>query len=47
MNDFDWLQRLQTLVARLSHLGICADINSLSNDEKWGLYCHLSRLVDS
>lgn len=45
MND-DWLMRLQTLSERFSHLGIGADLAALSLIELWGLYCHLSRLVD-
>ena len=43
--DNDWLQHLQTLVARFSHLGIDADIDALSLCELWALYCYLSRLA--
>lgn len=43
----DWLERMQTLVARFSHLGISADMAALSLTELWALYCHLSRLADS
>lgn len=46
MNN-DWLLRLESLLARFSHLGIGADIGSLSLIELWALYLHLSRLVDS
>jgi hypothetical protein len=38
----DWLERLQTLIARFSYMGIDADIASLSLVEAWGLYCYLS-----
>lgn len=41
-----WLERLQTLCKRFSHLGIGADLATLSLIELWGLYCYLSRLVD-
>ncbi len=43
----DWLLRLECLIARFSHLGVGADIGSLSLIELWGLYLHLSRMVDS
>lgn len=45
MNN-DWLERLQILCVRFSHLGIGADLATLSLVELWGLYCYLSRLVD-
>lgn len=44
MNN-DWLQRLQTLVARFSHLGIGDNIASLGLIELWAVYCYLSRLA--
>ena len=47
MNNKDWLKRLQTLLARFSHLGIDADIASLSLIDAWALYLHLSRLAES
>ena len=47
MNNNLWLERLQTLIARLSHLGIDADIASLSLIDAWALYLHLSRLAES
>ncbi len=45
MND-EWLQRLEMLLIRFSHLGVGADVASLSLIELWALYLHLSRLVD-
>lgn len=42
----DWLEHLQTLCERFSHLGIDADLAALSLIELWGLYCYLSRLAD-
>lgn len=47
MNDNHWLKRLQMLIARFSHLGIDADIATLSLIDAWALYLHLSRLVES
>ena len=46
MNDETWLERLQMLCERFSHLGIGADLASLSLIELWGLYRYLSRLAD-
>lgn len=46
MNSPDWLNELEMLLVRFSHLGIDADIAALSLVEAWGLYCLLSRLVD-
>jgi hypothetical protein len=46
MNSLDWLDRLQCLSVRFSHLGIGADIAALSIVEAWGLYLFLSRLAD-
>ena len=40
-----WLERLQTLLGRFSHLGVGADIASLSIIELWGLYLFLRRLA--
>ena len=45
MNN-DWLEQLQTLCERFSHLGIGPDLAALSLIELWGLCCYLSRLVD-
>lgn len=41
-----WQERLQSLCARFSYLGIDADIATLSLIELWGLYRYLSRLAD-
>jgi hypothetical protein len=46
MNNLDWLDRLQCLTVRFSHLGIGGDIAALSIVEAWGLYLFLSRLAD-
>lgn len=46
MHDETWLERLEMLLARFSHLGIGSDVASLSLIELWALYLHLSRLVD-
>ena len=41
-----WLDRLQMLLARFSHLGIGADIDSFTLSESWALYVYLTRLGD-
>jgi hypothetical protein len=46
MNNLDWMESLQSLSVRFSHLGIGADIAALSMIELWGLYLFLSRLAD-
>lgn len=46
MNSETWLERLQTLCGRFSHLGMGADLAALSIVELWGLYLFLSRLAD-
>ncbi len=46
MNE-NWLQQLEILLIRFSHLGIGVDIASLSMIELWTVYMHLSRLADS
>jgi hypothetical protein len=46
MNNLDWMERLQSLSVRFSHLGIGADLAALSIVEAWGLYLFLSRLAD-
>lgn len=46
MNNQDWMERLQCLSVRFSHLGVGADIAALSIVEAWGLYLYLSRLAD-
>lgn len=40
-----WLERLQSLCERFSHLGIGADLATLSIIEMWGVYCFLRRLA--
>lgn len=44
MNSESWLERLEMLLMRFSHLGIGTDVASLSLIELWALYCYLSRL---
>jgi hypothetical protein len=39
-----WINHLQTLLARFSHLGISGDIDSLTLSESWSLYVYLKRL---
>ncbi len=46
MNNQAWLQQLEMLLIRFSHLGIGADVVSLSMIELWELYLYLSRMVD-
>lgn len=46
MNNLDWMERLQSLSVRFSHLGMGADLTALSLIEAWGLYLYLSRLAD-
>jgi hypothetical protein len=46
MKPDDWLERLQSLSVRLSHLGVCADLAALSMIDAWGVYLFLSRLAD-
>ena len=46
VNDENWLERLQTLFVRFSHLGLTDDMAGLSLIELWGLYRFLSRLAD-
>ena len=43
----NWPERLQTLCARFSHLGIGADLAGLTVVELWGMYCYLSRMTDA
>jgi len=45
MNEPTWLQRLECLVVRFSHLGLCGDLASMTIVELWAVYrflCHLS-----
>lgn len=46
MNKEPWLDRLQMLCERFSHLGITSDLAALQVIELWGLYCFLSHLAD-
>lgn len=46
MNNLDWLERLEMLCNRFSHLGIGADLAALSLIEARGLYLFLSHLAD-
>lgn len=41
-----WLEQLEMLLVRFSHLSIGVDVASLSLIELWALYLHLSRLAD-
>lgn len=45
MTNYSWLEELEMLLARFSHLGIEADLAALSIVEAWGLYCLLVRLA--
>lgn len=44
--EFDWLQKLQTLAVRYSHLGLNPDLASLSLVELYGIYLWLRGLSD-
>lgn len=46
MKPDDWLERLESLTVRFSHLGIGADLTALSLIDAWGVYLFLSRLAD-
>ena len=46
MNNQAWLQHLEMLLIRFSHLGIGADVALLSLIELWAVYLHLSRLAN-
>ena len=46
MHSETWMERLQCLTVRFSHLGIGADLATLSMIEAWSLYLFLSRLAD-
>ncbi len=47
MTTYSWLEELEMLLVRFSHLGIGADLTALSVVEAWGLYLFLSRLADA
>lgn len=44
MSAGGWLQRLEVLSARFSHLGIAAYLGSMSRAEQWAAYRFLCRL---
>jgi hypothetical protein len=44
MNAPTWLERLEWLAVRFSHLGVTADMAGMTMIELWALYCFLSRL---
>lgn len=44
MSAGGWLQRLEVLSARFSHLGITADLGAMSMIELWAAYRFLCRL---
>ncbi len=46
MNNSDWLERLQSLSARFSGLGITSDLAALSLVELWGVYRFLTHLAE-
>lgn len=45
-NDETWFERLQMLCVKFSHLGVGADLASLSLIDAWGLYVYLNRLAN-
>ena len=42
-----WLNELETLAVPFSHLGVSADLASLSLSEAWHLLRYLRRLTDT
>lgn len=46
IKDISWLEQLEMLLIRFSHLGIGTDIASLSLIELWAVYLYLLRLAD-
>ncbi len=44
MSGETWLQRLEALSVRFSHLGITADLGTMSMIELWAAYRFLCRL---
>ena len=46
VNRESWMERLEMLLTRFPHLGIGADVASLSLIELWSLYVYLSRLME-
>jgi hypothetical protein len=47
MSDPIWLQRLEWLAMRFSHLGVTADLAGMTTIELWGVYCLLCRLNEA
>ncbi len=47
MSDPAWLNELQTLAARFSHLGVSEDLAALSELEAWQLLRYLRRLAET
>lgn len=45
MHNRSWLERFQTLLARLSYLELDAGIAAPSLVAAWGVYCLLRRLA--
>lgn len=42
-----FIKELEMLITRYSHLGIGADLASMSMIELWGVYCYLQRLAEA
>ena len=47
MNKPNFINDLNCLLVRFSHLGIGADIATMSLIELWGIYSYLNRLAES
>ena len=47
MSDPTWLERLEWLALRFSHLGLTADLAGMSMMELWGVYCLLCRINET
>ena len=46
MSGVNWLDELDGLLVRFSHLGIGADIGGMSLVELWGVYQFLKRISE-
>ena len=46
MNSY-WLEDLYGLIAKHGQFDMEADLSTLDLDDLWGLYLHLSRLIES
>lgn len=42
-----FIKELEMLITRYSHLGIGADLASMSIIELWGVYCYLQCLAEA